>query len=343
MNRDYWEFVQSMPAYELSELTRRFEDLGLYGVWAPQMFAPPFPALAAAAMVTSKLRLGTGIAMAFVRSPVETALSALDIDRLSGGRFVLGLGTSVRDWNERVNGVIYGKPVAHLREVVTIVRAIIEKGHTGDLGEFNGEYHKLDLRGFNTGRKPVRGSIPIYVPALFEKTVDLAAEATDGLLGHPMWSLQWIREQSMRLNKLLQAHGRKRSDFHLNLWHYVAIAKDRKQAIDDLRGTVAFYSSMAQYRKYYAAHGFEPQAKAAYEAAACKDTTAMLKAIPDEMVTAFALAGTPDEVREGVSELWQHANSMSLSPPHVFLPAQRTNEYREALLKTLYEEARRTS
>ena len=68
MKRDYWEIVQAMPAAALADLMHRFEDLGLYGIWSPQLHAPPFPTLAAAAMVTSKLKLGTGIALAFVRS-----------------------------------------------------------------------------------------------------------------------------------------------------------------------------------------------------------------------------------------------------------------------------------
>jgi probable F420-dependent oxidoreductase len=338
MKRDYWEIVQAMPAAELAELMRRFEDLGLYGIWAPQLHAPPFVTLAAAAMATKRLKLGTGIALAFVRSPVETALSALDIDRLSGGRMVLGLGTSVRDLNERAHGVVYGKPVAHLREIVTTVRAIIEKGHTGELGEVAGAYHRLDLHGFST-RKPVRSSIPIYVPALFERTVTLAAEAADGLLGHPVWSQQWVEARALRLDEALRARGRKRADFHVNLWNYAAIASERRHAIDDMRGTVAFYSSIGQYRKYYAAHGFGAQADAAVAAAARKDTTAMLKAVPDEMVTTFAVAGTPDEVRERVAKLWQYADSMTLSPPQYFVPPARLNEYRTALVQTLYQAA----
>jgi probable F420-dependent oxidoreductase len=338
MKRDYWEIVQAMPAAELAELMRRFEDLGLYGVWSPQIHFPPFVTLAAAAMASKRLKLGTGIALAFVRSPVETALSALDIDRLSGGRMVLGLGTSVRDWNERVHGVVYGKPVTHLREIVTTVRAIVERGHTGELGEIEGAYHRFDMRGFSI-RKPVRSSIPIYLPALFEKTVTLAAEAADGLLGHPVWSQRWVEEQSRRLGEALAARGRKRADFHVNLWNYAAIASDRKQAIDDMRGTVAFYSSIAQYRKYYAAQGFGAQADAVIAAAARKDTAAMLKAVPDEMVTTFALAGTPDEVRERVAKLWQHADSMTLSPPQYFVAPARFNEYRTALVETLYRAA----
>jgi alkanesulfonate monooxygenase SsuD/methylene tetrahydromethanopterin reductase-like flavin-dependent oxidoreductase (luciferase family) len=310
MKHHYWEIVQAMPAADMKDLMRRFEDLGLHGVWSPQLHSPPFPTLAAAAMATSRLRLGSGIALAFTRSPLETALNALDLDRLSGGRMVLGLGTGVRDWNERS----YGK-----------------------LGEFNGTYHKLDLRGFNTGRKPVRNAIPIWVPALFENTVTLAAEAADGLLGHPVWSLRWIAEQATRLGHALQGRGRKREQFHVNLWNYAAIAKDRKQALDDMRGTVAFYASIAQYRKYYEAHGFGAQADAVIDAAARKDTAAMLKAVPDEMVTTFAIAGTPDEARERVEKMWGDADSMTLSPPQYFVPPARMNEYRNAIVDTLYK------
>jgi len=172
MTYQYWEVIQAMPAAEMTELMRRFEDLGIYGVWAPQLHWPPFATLAAAAMASTRLKLGTGIALAFSRSPMETALSALDLDRISSGRAVLGLGTSVRLFNERMHGVVYGKPVAHLREVVEIVRIIIERGHQGDLGRIDGAYHKLDLTGFKTGRKPVRNAIPIYLPALFQNTVD---------------------------------------------------------------------------------------------------------------------------------------------------------------------------
>ena len=82
MKHDYWEIVQAMPAAEMTDLMRRFEDLGLYGVWSPQLQSTPFATLAAAAMVTKRLKLGSGIALAFTRSPMETALNALDIDRL---------------------------------------------------------------------------------------------------------------------------------------------------------------------------------------------------------------------------------------------------------------------
>jgi probable F420-dependent oxidoreductase len=336
MKRKYWEILQAMPADEIARVVERFDELELDGVWAPQLHSPPFVTLAAVAMASKRIKIGTGIALAFTRSPMETALSALDLDRISGGRMVLGLGTGVRLWNERSYGIEYGKPVAHLREVVETVRAIIEKGHTAELGAIDGPYHKLDLRGFNTGRKPVRGSIPIYVPALFEPTVVMAAQVADGLLGHPVWSLDWTAQQSKTLDRALSEKGRSRETFHVNLWSYAAVAKTRKQAIDDMRGTVAFYSSVAQYEKYYAAHGFGAEARAVVEAAKRNDTAAMLNAVPDEMVTTFTIAGTPDETRERVDQMWRHADSMTLSAPMYSLSGARMAEYREAIASNFY-------
>ena len=98
------------------------EAAGLEGLFAPQVYGPPFVPLAAAAAVTQRVRLASGIAIAFVRSPFETAIAAMDMDRISGGRFTLGLGSSVSAWSEGVFGMPYGKPLEHMREVVEIVR-----------------------------------------------------------------------------------------------------------------------------------------------------------------------------------------------------------------------------
>jgi alkanesulfonate monooxygenase SsuD/methylene tetrahydromethanopterin reductase-like flavin-dependent oxidoreductase (luciferase family) len=333
----YWELVQAMPAAEMTKRMREFEDLGLYGVWVPQLFSPPFPTLAAVAMASTRLMIGSGVALAFSRSPVETALNALDLDRISCGRMILGLGTSIRTLNEEIHGVTYGKPIGHLREVTAMVRAVIEKGHTGKLGRFDGTYCKADLSSLNTGRAPVRESIPIWLPALFQNTVDLAARIAEGLLGHPVWSLATIAQSVARAEELLKANGRRRTDFHVNLWNYASIASDRQTAVDDMRGTVAFYASIRQYEKYFDAHGFGAAAHAASEAAARHDTAAMMKAIPDEMVTTFAIAGTPDDALERVGEMARHADSLTLSPPHYFVPANRLAGYRTAIVDTFYK------
>ena len=334
--RQYWKVIMAAPGDALSRTVREAEDAGLQGIWAPQLHSPPFVTLAAAAMVSRRILLGSGIALAFTRSPVETALSALDLDKISGGRTVLGLGTSIRTFNEDVHGVVYGNPVAHLREVVQIVRAITTAGHSGKLGKFEGKYHKVDLGALRTGQ-PVRERIPIWLPPLFEPTVRLAGEVADGLTGHPVWSAEWItNEVSRTLAEALAKSGRKRSDFKINLWIYTAINKDRQRAIDDARGTVAFYAQIAQYEKYFAAHGFGDQARAIREAASRKDFVAMRNAVPDEMVNTFALAGTPDEGRERIEEYWRVADSITLTPPNAMLDGATVAGYQKAIADTFY-------
>ncbi len=335
-SRNYWQVVMAAPSDALARTVREAEDAGLEGIWSPQLHSPPFVTLAAAAMVTKRILLGTGIALAFTRSPVETALNALDLDTVSGGRTVLGLGTSIRTFNEDVHGVVYGKPVAHLREVTQMVRAIMTEGHTGKLGKIEGKYHTLDLSALRTA-KPVRERLPIWLPALFESTVRLAAEIGDGLIGHPVWSARWVANEVKRnLDEALAKANRRRADLKINLWIYTAINQDRRRAIDDARGTVAFYAQIAQYEKYFAAHGFGAQARAIREAAARKDFASMRKAVPDEMVTTFAIAGTPDEGREQIEAFWKMADSITLTPPNSMLDGATVAGYQKAIADTFY-------
>jgi len=326
-----------MPAALLSQVVKHCEAIGMEGIWVPQLYGSPFPTLAAAAMATQQIKLGSGVALAFTRSPLETALSAIDLDIISGGRAVLGIGTSIRWWNEACHGVTYGKPLKHLREVVRMVRELIAGAHIGNLGRVDGEYHKLDLTNFKTLGPPVRDSIPIYLPAVFESAVRMAAELADGLPGHPIWSARWIgNEVKQTLEVSLKKAGRKRSDFDLNIWASVAIDRDRRRAIEDARATVAFYAAFNQYEKYYAAHGFGAEARTIYQASQRGDTAGAIKAVPDEMVNTFAIAGTPDEARERVEELWQTADSMTLMPPLYSLDLGRIAAYQNAIAETFY-------
>jgi alkanesulfonate monooxygenase SsuD/methylene tetrahydromethanopterin reductase-like flavin-dependent oxidoreductase (luciferase family) len=147
-----------------------------------------------------------------------------------------------------------------------------------------------------------------------------------------------------RFESELAAAGRKREDFQVNLYVYVAIAKDRRQAIDDARGTVAFYSSIAQYEKYYAAHGFGDAARAVASAASRNDVRGMIAAVPDEMVEAFAVTGTRDEALARVEELGRYADSITVIPPGTgnSLPPEKIALYRDAIAATLRAALRRS-
>src|SRR5436189_4705208 len=129
---------------DLEAETRRVEAAGVECVWAPELFRSSITQAAYLAGRTDRIDVATGIAWAFTRSPFILAVSALDIDEMSGGRFRLGLGSGVKRLNETWHGVEYGRPAPHLRETIEAVREIIGQAHDGVPIRFQGEYYDSD-------------------------------------------------------------------------------------------------------------------------------------------------------------------------------------------------------
>ena len=333
----YWGTLVPLPAPVVASQCQGFEAIGLEGAFAPQVGGTPFSVLGAAAASSTKLRLASGIALAFARSPYETALHAIDLDRLSSGRCTLGLGTSVRSWSEGFYGMPYGKPLDHLREVVEIVRLVIEKGHTGTLTTYDGAYWKLDFRELQPTSAPVRTRIPIWIAGLRSPLIRLGAEIGDGVLGHPIWSIEWASSHVVDdLKAGLVKGGKQRSDIEFNAWLFVAPNMDRRQAIEDARATVAFYGGVAQYEDYFAAHGFRSEARALQQGVKRADYLSVKHLVTDEMAQTFVACGTPDEVRERVSAIWEFADSACLNPPSYGLDAGAMLAYGARIAELFY-------
>jgi probable F420-dependent oxidoreductase len=332
-----WAELPVLPANELVPLVQGWERAGVEGVWAPQLFGAPFTVLAAAAAVTKRIKLGTGIALAFTRSPLETACSAIDLDHISDGRAVLGLGSSAESQIEGSFGMTYGKPLKHMREVVNQVRAVIEKGHSGELNRLEGEYHALDLSHFRLIRPARRSAIPIYLPAVFEKACEQAGAIADGLLGHPLWTTAWLRDRvGTHLKVGLDKAGRDRSALEVNLMIFTVINDNRDEAIADARANIAFYTQSPQYLRYFEAIGFGTQAKAIQAAFAAQDFNAMAKACPDEMVCAITILGSKDDVRAMVAERAQHANAITPVVPQFGIDPEKAAVYRARIADLFY-------
>ncbi len=338
--RRYWGVATADgPAAVLTAQAKMQEDAGLEGLFAAQVYSTPFIPLAAAATATSRVRLASGIALAFVRSPYETALSAMDLDRISGGRFTLGLGSSVRAWSEDIYGMPYGKPLAHMREVVEIIRMVFSKSHTGELERYEGVYHKHDFSGlqWTTPPPPLRTDIPIWIAALRGPLVSLAAEIADGVMGHPIWSIPWATTKMPEaLERGLKRGGKQRSDVEVNIALFVAANNDRAEAVNDARATVAFYSGAVQYEEYFAAHGFREEARRCQEAAQRGGYRNAAPLVPDEMAETFVVCGTPDEVRKKIEPAWEVADSLWLIPPAYAVPPEKLMAYVGAIASTFY-------
>jgi probable F420-dependent oxidoreductase len=332
-----WAELPVLPASELVPLVQGFEAAGVEGVWAPQIFGAPFTVLAAAAAVTKRIKLGTGIALAFTRSPLETACSAIDLDHISEGRAVLGLGSSAESQIEGSFGMTYGKPLKHMREIVSQVRAVIAKGHTGELKRLQGDYHTLDLSHFRLVRAPRRREIPVYLPAVFEKACEQAGAIADGLLGHPLWTTKWLHDRvAKHLKAGLDLAGRERRAVDLNLMMFTVINNNRAEAIADARANIAFYTQSPQYLRYFEAIGFGTEALAIQGAFTAQDYDAMAKACPDEMVCAMTILGSADDVRAQVAQRAAFANSITPVVPQFGIKPEKAAVYRQRIADLFY-------
>jgi len=184
---------------------------------------------------------------------------------------------------------------------------------------------------------PPRDRIPIWLAANQKGLTRLASEAADGFMDHPIHGVHWITgEGQQALSEGLEAAGRTRSDIHWNAWLWVAVNDDRRQAIEDCRGTVAFYVGMRQYEPLFAAHGFGPQARACQEAAERKDMAAAAAAVTDEMVEHYVVVGTPDQCRERIATIWDVADSFCLVPPIGGLTPEQLAFYLGGIAETFY-------
>jgi probable F420-dependent oxidoreductase len=332
----HWTMLQALPAPMLVLAARQAEERGLHGCFAPQVYGPPFTTLAAAAAVTERLQLASGIAIASTRSPFETAMAALDLDRISGGRFTLGLGASVLAWSRGVYGAPEHKPLAHLRETVAAVRHIIRGSHTG-LEPFEGQWYRADFKELQPTQAPLREEIPIWIAALRGPMVRVAAEIGDGVIGHPMWSVEWALDQMLpELESALARAGRRREDIEVNLWPWAAPNPNEAEAIDDARPTMAFYGGVAQYESFFEAHGFLDVARKLQEGVQRGDFASVAHVVPDEMVRTFVAVGEPEKVRERIGRLESVADSLAIVPPVYALPPEKILYYMGMIAETFH-------
>ena len=175
------------------ELARRAELAGFESAWAPEFHNHSgVLTLAPAALTTERIELGTAIAWAFGRSPLLTAVTALDLDEMSAGRFVLGLGTGTRRMRTDWMAAPAERPARRVRETIEAIRAVWDAASAGKV-EYEGELVRLAVRPYGRSEQ-ARPAIPVYLAAVNEGMCRTAGAVADGVIAHPMASSRYIEE-----------------------------------------------------------------------------------------------------------------------------------------------------
>ena len=281
---------------EITEAVRSADAAGFDGVSIAELQHDPFIVATLACAAPTSLRVGTSVAIAFARSPMTVAYQAWDLQRLSGGRFALGIGSQIEPHITRRFGMPWGKPAARMREYVAALRAIWASWQEGTRLNFRGDFytHTLMTPMFNPG--PLRVARPrIQLAAVGPLMLTVAAQVSDGLIVHPFTTDGYL---AAVIEPLVAQHVPVRSEFELIGQVLVAAGRDEREllgAVGAVKSQLAFYGSTPAYRAVFDHHGLGALGEELHGLSRRGEWAAMAGLIDDATFDLFAVRGTPEE------------------------------------------------
>lgn len=293
-------FVYDATLERIGATAADFEEAGYDGLFLGETAHDPFLPLGVAAGTTSRLTLGTGIAVAFPRSPMHLANLGHDLQVASGGRFVLGLGSQIRPHIEKRFSAVWSQPAARMRELVEAIRAVWRCWNEGERLSFHGDFYTLTLMTpFFVPAPSPSGAPPIMIAAVGERMTEVAGEVADGVFVHAFTSERYLRQRTLpALERGLALGGRTRSSLSICPQIFVAAGptehaiEERREAV---RGQVAFYASTPAYRPVLEVHGWgalQDELNALSKQGRWTDMTAT---ITDDVLDMFCVSGSAEQ------------------------------------------------
>jgi alkanesulfonate monooxygenase SsuD/methylene tetrahydromethanopterin reductase-like flavin-dependent oxidoreductase (luciferase family) len=286
---------------EIVECVKLAEELGYESAWVAEGHGgDQFAILAACALSTSRILLGTSISSVFVRSIPTIAMAAATVDHLSQQRFILGLGSSHKVQVEPEHGIPYRKPIQRVRESVEVIRTLLRDGVVSYQGE------TVRIERFDFWFTPSRREMPIYLSALFPKMLEVCGEVAQGVL-MTRSTLETGRQAAAHIARGAHRAGRRPEDIDLASLLPCSVATNRSEAFDAMRPGVAFYAGFfPRYNRLIAESGFPEAAHAIRTAWEQGDQEGARRAVPDALIAATGIVGAPTECRERL-EAYRHA------------------------------------
>jgi alkanesulfonate monooxygenase SsuD/methylene tetrahydromethanopterin reductase-like flavin-dependent oxidoreductase (luciferase family) len=268
-----------------------------------------------------------------------TALEAMDLDEMTSGRFILGLGSGVQRLNELWHNARWGKPVGHMRETVRNIRTFIASARTGDTIALEGDYEPMTIKGYERPFYQAREEIPIYLGAMGPAMTKLVGEIGDGWISHELCSPRYLRDLLVPwLNEGADRVGRSHDEVDVVVSALCSVDDDGSRARRWAAGTVGFYASVKTYEEFFDFHGLKDEQAAVIEKFREGIGADYLgDYVPDHMVDALTLAGTPDEVMARIADYDGIATSVKLTPPTHGLAAADTRSSQEQIIKMIAE------
>ena len=314
------------------DLAIRAEAAGFDSVFSIEFFnRHGYVPLGAIAQATQRVRIGTGIANAFTRTPLLHASAAMDLDELSGGRMILGLGSATRRMNQDWYDVPFSAPAKRMKELCELLRAAFEAQKGGGF-RWEGEFWDLNVPLYSRPGA-ARPQIPIWIAAVNQRMIHSAGAAADGLVGHPVAPRKWHREVTLPgLRRGEEDAGRESGACILAPYVLTSIAETREEAVANAKGQIGFYYTTRLYHTMLDLHDMRHVGEAASAALRKFDTKAMAAAVPDELVDEIAIACTPDEAKDRLSQWDDLTEDALFYPPSIGVRPEAARANIDAIL-----------
>ena len=253
--------LRSLPLVDVADEARRLERMGFGALWSFETSRDPFLPLLQVALATKSIRMGTNIAVAFARTPFSMAMTAWDLQRASGGRLFLGLGTQVRAHVERRFSVEFDHPAARVTDYIRCLRAIWDNFQTGSKPDYEGPFYRFKLMNeMFTGGPIEHPHIPVFLAGVNPRMARAAGEAADGFSVHPMHSPEYLREVVRpAIDEGARTRGKTVEDIVLVSDCFIvqgSTESERSGAEQRVRRQIAIYASTPSYRGFLEFHGY---------------------------------------------------------------------------------------
>lgn len=306
------------------------ERAGYDGAWVAETQIDALLALAVAAGETSRIELGTGITVAFARNPMTVAVAANDVQLVSGGRLLLGLGSQIQPHITKRFSMPWSHPAARMREFILAVRAIWDSWATGTRLRFRGDFytHTLMTPFFDPGPNPF-GNPPIFLAGVGELMTEVAGEVADGFLCHGFSTERYLREVTLpALARGRAKAGKTLEGLEISGPAFVATGNDDAElaaAVAGVKQQIAFYGSTPAYRKVLELHGWGDLHDELNTLSKRDGWDAMGSLITDEMLHTFAVVGEPESVAVELNRRYADVvHRLTVTVPHETNPARWT-------------------
>jgi probable F420-dependent oxidoreductase len=292
---------------KVKAMAPQLEEAGFDGAYTFEGQSDPFISVAAAAMTTQKMELMTSIAVAFARNPMSLAYLGNDLQNLSEGRFILGLGAQIKAHIERRFSMPWSKPASRMREMVQAIRAIWDCWDNGEKLNFEGEFYQHTLMTpMFVPPKSEHGRPPIYIAGVGPIMTEVAAEVGDGYFVHPFSTEKSLDELSLAaVARGLEKAGKSREDFDVAVQVITATGLDEQtmeQSIFGARSQIAFYASTPAYLPVLQCHGWDDLHVEAKRLSKEGKWMEMAGLIDDEILNTIAVVGTPAEIAQKIAD-----------------------------------------